>query len=187
MAYLRVTRLRAPVVMCPSPFSRTLHQQTSGLLLRVIWPVHAGGCVIYATTSVCSCTASSAEVHSPSNHAEHCCHVCFRTTPRRVQKHQHAPLYHTCQVLLIALLVGILRVIYFLAVRATRATGSAGDAAPTTTGDSWNAAQAADAPSENSMASKVHQASSITQSLFVLLVCPVVCFEMMTLCLHLAK
>ena len=63
------------------------------------------------------------------------------------------------QVLLIALVVGLLRVIYFLAVRATRATGSAGTATPAVTGESWNAAQAADTPSENVVASKVHQAS----------------------------
>ena len=65
----------------------------------------------------------------------------------------------TLQVLLIALLVGILRVIYFLAVRATRATGSVDAATPAVTGDSWNAAQAADAPPENVVASKVYQAS----------------------------
>ena len=70
-------------------------------------------------------------------------------------------LCHMCQVLLIALLVGILRVIYFLAVRATHAAGSADASTPAVTGDSWNAAQTADAPTGNTVMAKVHQASSI--------------------------
>ncbi len=77
-----------------------------------------------------------------------------------VAMYPETPLHHVCQVLLIALLVGILRVIYFLAVRATHAAGSANASTPAVTGDSWNAAQTADAPSGNTVMAKVHQASS---------------------------
>ncbi len=80
---------------------------------------------------------------------------------RWVAMYPQLSLYLMCQVLLIALLVGILRVIYFLAVRATHAAGSADASTPAVTGDSWNAAQTADAPSGNTVMAKVHQASSI--------------------------
>ncbi len=66
-------------------------------------------------------------------------------------------------MLLIALVVGILRVIYFVAVRATHAAGSVDAAAlPAVTGDSWYVAQTADAPpAGNTVAAKVHQVSLV--------------------------
>ena len=50
-----------------------------------------------------------------------------------------------CQVLIIGLVVGLLRLIYFLAVKAKQSSQSAGDAAAGTA-ESWSAAQESDAP-----------------------------------------